>query len=326
MERQLVTARRISDLRPIEGADRIELAIVDGWQVVVKKGEYMRGDLAIYFEIDSAIPAEGVFSFLAERSPKKVVNGRTCHVVRTAKLRGAISQGLLMPPEELGLTTLSEGQDLTEWAKHKLRVTKYEKPLPADNGKTEGHFPTHIVRKTDSERVQNLTGNWEEIQEYIWVATEKIDGTSSTFAMTEEGLIVCSRNYAIKEGDNLYWNIARQYGLDTMPVGYVVQGEIYGEGIQGNKLDVRGKHLAVFNMIRTKEQWDGELPTVPTYFGMKLPKTIDEAIEQADGIKSLINSGRLAEGIVWKTFETVPCLGRNTFKVISNKWLLKDKS
>ena len=53
--RQLATIRKIEDLQPIEGADLIEVASIGGWKVVVKKGEYAVGDLAVYFEIDSWI-------------------------------------------------------------------------------------------------------------------------------------------------------------------------------------------------------------------------------------------------------------------------------
>ena len=334
-DRALVTARKVSGTSPIEGADNIELAHIDGWQVVVKKGDFWPGDVGIFFEIDSALPLDGAFAFLANRSPKKVIDGETHHVLRTAKLRGAISQGLLLTPEEIGLAdNVEAGTDLTEWAETVHGVVKYDPPLPLSGGEICGNWPHDLARKTDSERIQNFSPElWSRIGALrdLWKATEKIDGTSSTFVQTREGLIVCSRNYQIKEGDNLYWGIVEKYGLREMPLGMVIQGEIFGQGIQGNKLDMDDKYLAVFNIdIQNMPAEYGEMPPiignlsfVPRWEDMKLGDTVEECIAQADGIKSLVNPERLAEGIVW-TGPSMPGLDhRNTFKVISNKWLLK---
>jgi len=298
---------------------------------VVKKAEhYAPGDKTIFFEIDSALPLDGVFGFLANRSPKKVINGKTCHVIRTAKLRGTISQGLLVLPVDLGINpdSVEVGDDLTDWAEGILGVTKYERPLPSSvsGGTPKGNFPTHLVRKTDSERVQNLKSVWDEVvlDRSSWVPTEKIDGTSSTFINTEDGLIVCSRNWMINEGDNLYWDIAKRYGLEDLPVGSIVQGEIYGAGIQGNRLGVNGTHLGVF--FASPELDDEDLPWVPTY-DVELPDTVEGAVAQVYGLKSLVSPERLAEGIVWhnRYGEQRYLNFRSTFKAINNKYLLKEK-
>ena len=57
-DRKLATIRVISQLKPIKGADLIEVAVIDGWEVVIKKGEFNIGDLCVYFGIDSWIPTE----------------------------------------------------------------------------------------------------------------------------------------------------------------------------------------------------------------------------------------------------------------------------
>lgn len=90
--RKLATIREIKDIQPIEGADRIEVATVDGWQVVIKKGEFKVGDKIIYIEIDSIVPEREEFEFLRDRKFR----------VRTIKLRKQISQGLIMPLSILG--------------------------------------------------------------------------------------------------------------------------------------------------------------------------------------------------------------------------------
>ena len=97
MERKLVTLRRISAINPIEGADRIEKASIDGWTVVVNKGDFFVGDFCIYFEVDSLLPIVPVFSFLAKNGVKKLEDGTEGYRLKTIKLKNVISQGLALP-------------------------------------------------------------------------------------------------------------------------------------------------------------------------------------------------------------------------------------
>lgn len=184
--RRLVTARTVDDILPIEGADAIELAVVGGWKVVVKKGDFKIGDPAIYFEIDSFLP-DGVeaWQFLVDKSPK-MFEGKKGHKLRTIKLRGQISQGLILPLASLPLVAavckndpmpdgLSEDvqaayKDLA-YGMHEyeaaldardmdfsglLGVVKWEATLHASlAGQAEGLFPS-FIRKTDQERCQNI--------------------------------------------------------------------------------------------------------------------------------------------------------------------------
>ena len=94
--RKLATIRRIDALTPIDGADAIECATVGGWKVVVKKGEYTVGDLAVYCEIDSWIPTE-LAAFLSKGKEPREFEGIKGERLRTVKLRGQLSQGLLLP-------------------------------------------------------------------------------------------------------------------------------------------------------------------------------------------------------------------------------------
>lgn len=159
--RKLVTVRRIDALDPIEGRDLIEVATIEGWKVVVKKGEFRVGDPCVYFEIDSFLPdGNEAWQFLVDKSPR-TFEGKKGHKLRTVKLGGQISQGLVLPVAALPtvLTAimdrpLSEVRQLD--MSELLGVVKYEAPLPAElAGQVEGAFPSFIPR-TDEERVQNL--------------------------------------------------------------------------------------------------------------------------------------------------------------------------
>lgn len=343
-DRELVTVQTISALTPIPGADLIEAATVRGWTVVVRKGDFAVGDPVLYFEIDSLLPlndaggGDSRFAFLAPRG-EKVVDGVRYHRLKTAKLRGVYSQGLVLPTADFtaelaGGTAALAGQ---------LGVVKYEPPLPTSGmGQAIGVFPTHLGRKTDSERAQNLTDVWDAIRAAgPWLASEKVDGTSfSGFHDPDGTLRVCGRNWEIADGDNVYWNAARDHGiLDALagePAGDGVQMEVYGEGIQANSLRVKGVRVAVFSYLRAGRPlprrdwpaWALALAT-PVYEELSVPATVAEAVSQVDGIKSLISPGRLAEGVVWHQVDGVglPELdGRATWKCISNRWLLKTDS
>jgi hypothetical protein len=152
-DRKLVTFRTVSDIRPIKDADMIELAIVDGWQLVVKKNEFNIGDRAVYCEVDSFIPCKPEFEFLRKSSYKKMGEEEGFRL-KTLRLRGEISQGLLLPLSSVDLKGDENEEDLASL----LGIKLYEPPLPAQlAGLVAGLFPS-FIQKTDQERVQNLTG------------------------------------------------------------------------------------------------------------------------------------------------------------------------
>jgi hypothetical protein len=173
-KRKLVTVRTISDINPIAGADAIVVATVEGWKVVVKKGEFNVGDQCVYFEIDSFLP-EGnpAWQFLIDKSPR-IFEGVKGHKLRTIKLRGQVSQGLVLKPEDLGngmsdslgaVIMNLEADCKAEGIEFVLRdhdlapymgIVKWEAALPAClAGQAEGLFPS-FIQKTDQERCQNL--------------------------------------------------------------------------------------------------------------------------------------------------------------------------
>jgi RNA ligase (TIGR02306 family) len=334
--RKLATIRKIDDLQPIEGADRIELAIVDGWKVVVTKGLNI-GDKIAYCEIDSFLPIKPEFEFLRKSSYKKLIDGTEGFRLRTVKLKGQISQGLCIPLNELPqLANNQIGDDVSEI----LGITKYDPPIPASlSGLAKGNFPT-FLKKTDEERVQNLT---REYQEYLksysrFYATEKLDGSSATFYLRDGVFGVCSRNLELKENlDNSFWKVARELDIENklkqLPFNACLQGELIGEGIQGNPYKIKGQSVRFFNLFNIdtyeyKPIYDldnfcneNDLQTVPIVgiVNLTLPSTIDELLLLAEGKSSLFDCER--EGLVIRDVDNTI-----SFKVISNKFLINNNN
>lgn len=333
--RKIVQIKKIDTITPIENADAIEAAHLGGWVVVIKKGEFAVGDPVLYFEIDSFLPGSvPEFEFLLARGTKTVqspianteVEG---HVLKTARLRGTFSQGLILPLG-WGLTADSDQEDINA-VMETLGVFKWEPPVPT-GGAQVGAFPAHVM-KTDSERVQNLSDEFlAALNKDEWFATEKIDGTSATFTKTPDGeFIIASRNWALDpDGEHAHAEVARRLNLkETMPNGAVIQGEIFGEGIQKNPLKVQGTQFRVF----TSEDIDPASPLgqeiekirVPR-LDFILPDTVAEAVEQVFKMKSTLNNQAQAEGVVWwntkgTLFEETG--NRPNFKAINNQFLLK---
>lgn len=351
-ERALATVEEITELRPIEGADSIEVARVRGWEVVVRIGDFNEGDLVVYFELDSFLPLDDPrFTFLAPRGARKNPEGVEGHVLKTARLRGVYSQGLVMPYRDFEEEILTEGRGVAFLG---MNITgaikgleKWDPPIPAElAGSAKGAFPT-VFRKTDEERVQNLSWLFEPENVNLggeWVATEKIDGSSMTvfFSNNENG--VASRNWDIEDtSHNSMWKLARELDLhEKMQNWYpaqdylvdaeiALQGEIFGPGIQGNPLQVKDVQFRLFTIQADREelprnlwpQWALDI-AVPVH-NLPYPGTIEEALDQVENLKSLINPQRPVEGVVWRNTEvaTFPNGARASWKAISQRYLLK---
>lgn len=334
--RELVTIEKIAALNPIEGADLIEVATVRGWQVVVKKGEFQVGDDCLYFEIDSMLPVTDTrFEFLAGRGIRTDADGNTGHVLRTMKMKGQYSQGLVMPVEQFD----EIGQQSGDIA-GTLGVIKWEPPIPAElSGQMRGSFPSWCS-KTDSERIQNLPDIFP-LEDNGWLATEKIDGMSCTMTLRDDEFHVASRNVNfIESPNNTMWRLAREHGIEDLlqslrntHQSVTLQGEVFGEGIQKNRLKMKGHHLRFFNLSYDHEdatwgnlEWfipaDLLVPPVP----LRAPESPQEALEQVEALESLVAPGRPAEGVVWRPWDRKEFrTGIKSFKVLSNKYLLKTK-
>jgi len=352
--RKLVTKRLVSKLIPIENADRIELAVIDGWSCIVKKGEFKVGDEGIYFEIDSFLPVTDTrFSFLGE-SKIRTHQGRRGWRIRTMKMRGVISQGLLLP--------VSMFKDLNYGADEfsdQLHVIKYDvaetKQLTDGNNQKAARFP-EFLRKTDQERLQNCMHYFGIYADHVFEETLKLDGSSCTMysklkpknwwqkLLGAFGLDayttsfgVCSRNLEIsKDNGSNFWYVAHKYNIpELLPTGYSIQGELVGPSIQGNHEKVSDYEFYVFDVFDIDaqhyllpaeraafmHQFMPKVPHAPILnSGVKIFKDCPDLETLQKRVTSQgMNKGVISEGRVYKS-TTIPNL---SFKLISNDYLLK---
>lgn len=353
-ERKLARLVVLDEVIAHPNADALDLVTIGGWRVVAQKGLYVTGDIACYFEVDSWIPtAIAPFLTKPDKEPK-VYEGVQGERLRTIRLRGELSQGLLVPVKELpngdAIAGLIFGElmdnfelDLTET----LGILKWERPVNANlAGHAKGNFP-HFIRKSDQERVQNLKRQYGDAvasgEEFN--VTFKLDGSSFTgYLRDHDGEIttgVCSRNLELKidednEG-NLFIQTFRKYDIDAKLRAYhqatgrsiAVQGEMVGPGIQSNFEKLEAVELYIYNVFDIDTQRyllagetrhvcnDLDLQMVPTFHvRFVLPATIGELLAIADGPSGL--NGKFREGIVLKS------LTRDfQFKAISNNYLIK---
>lgn len=339
--RKMATIRKIDALNTIEGADAIECATIGGWKVVVKKGEFAVGDRAVYCEIDSWIPTE-IASFLSKGKEPREFEGIHGERLRTVKLRGQLSQGLLLNLDDVIPQTNSfvEGDDVSEL----LNIVKWEMPMNAQlAGMAKGNFPSEIP-KTDQERAQNLVAEIRAAAESgtEYEVTEKLEGSSMTVYLIDGEFGVCSRNLDLKETEgNTFWQVARRDGIEAKMRGLfgdknlAVQGELIGPGIQGNIYKLREPEFRVFDiydvfggaylspMFRRALVEEMGLLHVPVLHTNQNLGTgsVEEILKFAEG-KSVIGdiTGPEREGIVFKEAN-----GGMSFKAISNKYLLGEK-
>jgi RNA ligase (TIGR02306 family) len=336
--RKLATICKIDEIRPISNADAIECAVVGGWTVVVRKDEYTAGDLAVYCEIDSWIPTD-LAPFLSKGKEPREYNGIQGERLRTVKLRGQLSQGLLLPLDVLPADddfngAWNEREDVSDL----LNIVKYEPPVPAYlAGKARGMFPSFIP-KTDQERIQNLTtelSNWVALG-LTWELTEKLDGSSMTVYVNADDFGVCSRNLNLYDTEgNTLWQVAHRdqilTAIQDSRRNLAIQGELIGEGIQGNLYKIKGQIFYVFDIydidacryLTPIERRDFcelyELLHVPVLCDDKDLGigTVEELLSWAND-KSRLNPTADREGIVFKSNEE-----EVSFKAISNSYLLK---
>jgi RNA ligase (TIGR02306 family) len=318
--RKLASIQVIRNIEPIKNADRIEKAQVLGWQVVVKKGEFKKGDIIVYFEIDSVLPKTEWSEFMAPRNYR----------VKTIKLRKTLSQGLIMPLDILTLPPeiYKEGYDVTDT----LNVKKHSIEF-FQRGITIGAFP-NFIPKTNETRLQSKPELLDQIRDIKCYITTKIDGTSATFAKFNGEFISCSRNCKLSlENNSPYSKVGDLYDLkNRIPEGIAIQGEICGGKIQKNRLELDNHDFFVFNVFNiNKNHYFAfhdmihfckifDLKTVPILNSdIFIKQNLEELLELAKGKYEKTKNDR--EGIVIRSMETIP--SRYTFKVINNDYLLK---
>lgn len=341
--RKLATLQKILEINPIEGADSIEVATILGWKVVVAKSEnFQVGDLVIYCEIDSVFPEKPEFEFLRSKKFR----------IKTIRLRGQISQGIVFPLSLLENNLFSfekvEGFDVTG----ELEITKYEPPVPGSlQGVAKGNFPSFIP-KTDETRVQGLYRTLKENEGKSFYITQKLDGTSFTAyykaERDEDGhpeterVGVCSRNWELELSDSNDYismftelNLGNKLGIFEWDIA--IQGELVGPGIQKNPLKLEKKQLFVFDIFLIDEQrymsleemekfcstWElNMVPVIEKDF--KMITSIDDIVNMSIS-KSVLNPQVWTEGLVFRLNDDSK-LGRYdrvSFKAINPEYLLK---
>jgi len=339
VERKLASVQRVLALEPIPNADAIELARINGWQCVVKKGEFHVGDKGVFLEIDAIPPDTPAFQFLwapKTAAPDEIVERPAKFRLRTMKLRGALSQGLLLPLSALNVDG-EEGDDLSA----ALGVEKYEPSVfQTMGGLARGPFPSWLP-KTDEMRVQSVPQVLDELRGLPYVCTLKCDGTSASYTLNSRDgeFHVCSRNLSLVDGDNVYWRLARELEIERIlreNVGLSIQGEACGPGIQKNRLALKGPQLFVFNVydipngryfndvqLRAFCASNGLLPVEVIEQGDAFRHSLESLLALAEGFYP--NTKNEREGIVIRPqderFSEV-LSGRLSFKAISNRFLL----
>lgn len=363
-----VSCIRINRVEPHPNADRLELVFVEGWQCVVSKGSFKVGDVGLYIPIDAVLPRDVELMIFPPDSKVKLHQSR----VRTIKLRGHISQGLLVKPEEVGI---KEPFMCADWGPE-LGIVKYEPKTPDVRSqyglmKPKRHRNEHFKEYTDISNYKNHPTVFEERD--IVVVTEKVHGTNfragwlpRTRNSWWQKIVAYFQPWEFCYGSrrvqlqrkmlyngfystNVYGKIVRQYALETrIPKGYVVYGEIYGDGIQKGYTYgcPAGEHkLAVFDVTHVEEDDPPgtiaqryldytefhlfckayDFPRVPVLWsGFAIASVLNSL---ADGPSELWRQ-EIREGIVIKPLKEAfdGSIGRKILKRISDDYLLRDQS
>jgi len=354
-----VVVIKIENVEKHPNADRLDIAWFKDWRVVTQRGNLQVGDLAVYFPIDSILPIELEAKLFGSDSKIKLSN----HRIKTIKIRGAISQGMLVKADEL-LFHPYEGQDVTA----KLKVTKYEPPnniSPQSNlNKVRKklanpyfykysdieNFKYHPNLFTPDENVyvtEKIHGSnfragwvkfhavtwWQKLVEWVGLAPRWVFvfGSHNTQLHDPKQL----NYYQRKLGKNIYWEMVEKYDLrNKIKPGEVFYGEVYGEGVQkGFMYDCKpNERKIVIIDIRIDSGYIDHTHVRVICKARDLPEApIDyigkfdkPLISQLVSSKSNLTKNHLREGIVIKPANEQLCfIGRMILKWKSDEFLLK---
>lgn len=357
MERKLATIRVIDNILEIPGADNIEVAVVGGWKCVVKKGAHKKGDKIVYVEIDSWVP-HSLAPFLSKGREPRVYDGVLGERLKTIRLKGQISQGLVLSLEDCNIYKESETTwKITVWdgsgniyyltpehegdLSHYLGIKKWEPPFHTSLvGIQKGNFPAS-GRKTDQERCQNLVKHIQQAIENgeFFEVSVKLDGSSMSVLHTQDGEIhVCSRNLSLKvdQEGNAFVDTAKRYDLLEKMKSFKnlqISGELCGERIQKNPSNLKGVDFFVFDIydmssgkflppdIRRGIVGEMGLKHVPVLYEKVTLREL--GLDSVDKILEFAEGEGLnstaREGVVFKSWQR-----DFSFKAISNKYLEKE--
>lgn len=359
MSRKLAHIEKIEWIQPIEGKDRIVLAGVLGWQVIVQKADYNVGDKVIFCEIDSVLPEKPEFEFLRGKNFR----------IRTMKMSKCLSQGICFPLSILPEGNYEVGDDVTEL----MGITQYEPTMDVerdveDTTKTTKKYPKFsmrfkwfrelvlpkkmpkgfpsFIKKTDEERIQNCPHYLN--MDIEWVSSEKIDGQSGSFTLQrikgkhfwnkdKYDFAVSSRNLRIWNKDSSsYWRVAEKYNIEQVLHKLIgnnewvaIQGECIAPKVQGNKYKVTEPDLYVFNIIYPSGRMGSlEAKKLAEKHGLKFVPILDEAVQlKGKTVAEVLDyaTGKsqlydtLREGIVFRSLD-----GVYSFKAVSPEFLIKN--
>ena len=344
--RKLASIQMIWKIEPIEGADRIELAHVLGWNCVVNKGQFREKDLAVYFEVDSYLPIREEFEFLRKNCYKNTNVMGEGFKLRTQTFRKQISQGLLLPISlfpDIG-NDFNKGDDVTDILK--VREWQIEQKATS-SGNIKSSLP-YFIPHTDETRIQaepNLLNEFKDLEYYI---STKMDGSSHSVGVDEQGIHVTGHNYEYFDDDSSDFykylhehnyvdsiiSYHKEHGYDT----FVIQGEFCAPDIQKNRLRlikpqwfvftiyIDGKRIGLDEMIRICQQLKLDMVPIEER-GFSLPEiypTVDSLLERAKG--EYPKGGR-KEGIVIRPCIPIYCRlisASLSMKAINNEYLLKN--
>lgn len=336
--RKLATVQTIKDLTPIPNADRIVVASMEdnGWKVIVGRDEFVPGEKVVYFETDSFLPdeVETYAPFQARGQKTIVVDGKDVrgHVLRTMKMRGVFSQGLIIGLEAFGIDkNLPNGFDVTE----ATGVRLYEEPIPL-GGDIIGHFDNRLAPKTDAERVQNLADHWEEMKELAWDATVKVDGTSQTLTFQNGGFRIFGRNWELDPDNAVGLKVMPEEVLEELRKnpGVTIQFELAGPGINGNRLRLSKATPFIFSLWKNRvkvprSEWPAAMlqnSVPPLGEDFKMEGTLEEMLGKVASLRGRVSKGLLDEGVVYHfSGDNAPEWLDSTrvVKIISNAYLAK---
>lgn len=324
MNDNLATIQRITSIRPHNNADNLAIAKILGWEVVVKKGEFLENDLCVYVCIDTVLPEKPEFEFLRNKHFR----------IKPIKLRGTESAGICFPlsilPKSVwdGLSFPKEGEDVTDI----LGITHYEKPIPAElAGIAKGGLPGYIIM-TDELNLRTYPDALPELHSRPYYITRKDDGSSGTFFIRGGEFGVCSRKIQLERSDtNGYWKMAYKYDIENIirkafpDMDIAIQAEVCGPGIQKNKLGLKELELHLFNIFEiVNRHYMGyeQLVKFTKEFSIPMVTLIDEGLMFHYSLDELIKlaneqkypTGGPAEGIVIRPKESI------TSAVLKRAW------
>ena len=345
--RKLASIQRIWKIEPIEGADRIELAHVLGWQCVVNKGQFQPMDIGVYFEIDSFLPIRPEFEFMRAMSYKKSDVMGEGFKLRTMRFRGEISQGLLLPLSQFPQIPVETeiGTDVTEL----LGVKKWEIEERVTTGGTAIGTLPYDIPHTDETRVQEEPALIQAFAGLEYYISTKMDGSSHSIGIDENGFHVTGHNYEYKDdGASSFYELVKTRGYREKMEAFAkkenlttftVQGELCAPGIQQNRLRLikpewyvftireNGKRVGLRRMLEICDLLGFEHVPIEEV-GVDLPSkypTVEALLARADGDYP---KGGKKEGIVVRPTEPVFCpliSASLSMKIVSNKYLLKNE-